>query len=96
MASSSTIASILKMAVVFVATNPRILNRLVKDLDDADEKGLLSPIPHHKVLLFQIPGLTRDLLIVTEGDECPSLPHGNYKRNASTVRHAGPFIDRGN
>ncbi len=64
MGGSSTPASVLKMAVVFVATNPRILNRLVKDLDDADEKGLLSPIPQYKVLLFQIPGLTRDLLTV--------------------------------
>ena len=45
MGASSTTASILKMAVVFVATYPRILNRLVKDLDDADEKGLLSPVP---------------------------------------------------
>lgn len=52
------------MAVVYVATNPRILNRLVKDLDDADEKGLLSPVPQHRVLLFQVPRLTQYLLTV--------------------------------
>ncbi len=73
MGGSSTPASILKTAVVFVATNPRILNRLIKDLDDADEKGLLSPIPQHKVLLFQIPGLTRDLLTVPK--ETSDLPY---------------------
>ena len=73
MGGSSTTAGILKMAVVFVATNPRILNRLVKDLDDADEKGLLSPVPQHQVLLFQMSGLTRDLLIVPK--ETSDLPY---------------------
>ncbi len=61
------------MAVVLVATNPCILNRLVKDLDNADEKGLLSPIPQHKVLLFQDSGLIRDLLTVPK--EMSDLPY---------------------
>ena len=69
MGGSSTTASILKMAVVFVATNPRVLNRLVKDLDDADEKGLLSPVPQHQVLLFQMPRYYSSFVNCAEGDE---------------------------
>lgn len=61
------------MAVVYVATNPRILNRLIKDLDDADEKGLLSPVPQHRVLLFQVPRLTQYLLTVLK--ETSDLPY---------------------
>ena len=37
------------MAVVFVATIPRVLARLVKELDEAEEKGLLSPMIQFKV-----------------------------------------------
>lgn len=61
------------MAVVLIATNPRILNRLVKDLDDADEKGLLSPVPQHRVLLFQVPRFSQYLL--TAPKETRDLPY---------------------
>lgn len=61
------------MAVVYVVTNPRILNRLVKDLDEADEKGLLSPIPQHRVLYLQVPRLTQYLLTVPK--ETSDLPY---------------------
>ena len=37
------------MAVVFVATNPRVLDKLLKELDEAEKEGLLSPILQHKV-----------------------------------------------
>ena len=33
------------MAIVFVVTNPCVLNTLVKDLDDADRNGLICAVP---------------------------------------------------
>lgn len=52
MGGSATTASILKMAV-FIATNPRVLNKLLKELDEAEEKGLLSPVLQYKVHLIR-------------------------------------------
>lgn len=48
-AGSTTTAGVLKMAVVLVATNPHVLNKLVTELDEAEEEGLLSPVLQHKV-----------------------------------------------
>ena len=46
------------MAVVFITTVPGVQNRLMKELDEADEKGLLSPVLQHKVRFGQTPDLT--------------------------------------
>ncbi|KAI4102617.1 MAG: hypothetical protein LQ345_007367 [Seirophora villosa] len=52
-AGSGTTSAILKMAVVFVATHPSALKRLVQEIDEAEEAGLLSPVLQFKVAADQ-------------------------------------------
>ena len=54
MGGSATTASILKMAVVFLTTNPSVLDCLVRELDDAAETGRLSSNPQYKVHLIKV------------------------------------------
>ncbi|KAL8931154.1 MAG: hypothetical protein Q9208_000258 [Pyrenodesmia sp. 3 TL-2023] len=48
MAGSATTAVVLKMAVVFVVTHPSVLERLLQEIDKADEAGLLSQMLQFK------------------------------------------------
>lgn len=50
MGGSATAAGIIKMAVVFLATYPSALERLLQEIDRAEEAGLLSPVLQFKVL----------------------------------------------
>ena len=73
MGGSATTATILKMAVVFIAADPRVQSKLVKELDEADAKGLLSPTLQHKVCFGQTSSFLRDLLTVSK--ETSHLPY---------------------
>lgn len=50
MGGSATTATIIQMAVVFIATHPYARDRFLREIDEADEAGLLSPVFQYKVV----------------------------------------------
>lgn len=76
MGGSATTAAILKMVVLFVATHPHVHNRLIQELDAAEEAGLLSPVLQHKVIFINLLPFT-EFVNQAKGNEAPPLPHRN-------------------
>lgn len=93
MAGSGTTSAILKMAVVFVATHPSALKRLVQEIDEAEEAGLLSPVLQFKVAADQLVSIygTADQ---AEGNKELPIHDRHTKRNATPVRQVRCTIQK--
>lgn len=55
LAGSDTVATVLRAIVLFVSTNPRILNKLRAQIDAADDAGLLSTPPKFQEIKEHVP-----------------------------------------
>lgn len=55
LAGSDSVGAHLRAVVLYVATNPRVLTKLLNEIDAADEQGLLSDIPQFDEVKKHIP-----------------------------------------
>ncbi|KAF2100311.1 cytochrome P450 [Rhizodiscina lignyota] len=55
LAGSDTSATVLRAIILYVATNPRVLNKLHEEIDRADAAGLLSTPPKYEEIRQHVP-----------------------------------------